>query len=214
MDDGLIGWLAVMMACACFGSFGVPIKHPSVLQANVHPLVFQSYKTLWVFITCWGVLLFRDLHFTWWGVVSGIFWVPGGIAAVVSVTNIGLAVGQGVWSTLIVIVSFSWGVLFFDERMKSTTGSLLALTLLVAGIIGMTFFASPTRTTTKYRAIADERGGGGPPSPEAGAKAQEKNSRKWTLGMGAAIFNGLWGGSNMVCVRIIAVSELSVCSSL
>jgi hypothetical protein len=210
MDDSTTGWLAVLMACACFGSFGVPIKHPSVLKADVHPLVFQSYKTLWVFITSWGVLLFRDLHFTWWGVVSGIFWVPGGIAAVVSVTNIGLAVGQGVWSTLIVIVSFSWGVLFFHEQMRSTSGSLLALALLVLGIAGMTFFARPT--ASKYQEIADSRDSEeDPPSPTAGAKLKTASDRRWALGLGAAIFNGLWGGSTMVrlCAAVACSSMVA-----
>ena len=91
-----VGWCAVLVSCICFGSFGVPIKNPVVLRARVHPLVFQTYKTFWVLVTCPVALIFVSKpQFTWWGIVSGAFWVPSGIAAVVSVTHVGLAVGQG-----------------------------------------------------------------------------------------------------------------------
>ena len=35
-----------------------------------------------------------DLALTPWGLVSGIFWVPGGISAVYAVQNAGLATAQ------------------------------------------------------------------------------------------------------------------------
>ena len=37
---------------------------------------------------------------------AGLFWVPSGVAAIIAVKNAGLAVSQGTWSSLIVMVRF------------------------------------------------------------------------------------------------------------
>jgi hypothetical protein len=72
------GWFAAFCSMLSFGSFGAPIKSRVVTDLDVDPLVFQSYKTLMCFLTCWGVLLLgEEFSYTPWGLVSGIFWVPG-----------------------------------------------------------------------------------------------------------------------------------------
>jgi hypothetical protein len=48
-----------------FGSFGVPIKSPAIVDAQVDPVIFQCYKTAACFSTCWLALLFVDFKFTW-----------------------------------------------------------------------------------------------------------------------------------------------------
>jgi len=45
--------------------------------------------------------------FTPWGLLSGLFWVPGGTAGIVAVRTAGLAVSQGTWSTLKIMVRIS-----------------------------------------------------------------------------------------------------------
>ena len=77
-----------------FGSHGVPIKGRAAKSVAIDPFVFQSYKTLVCFITCWFVLLlipsdeqvqprglvdrlWSSFEFTPWGILSGLFWVPG-----------------------------------------------------------------------------------------------------------------------------------------
>ena len=42
--------------------------------------------------------------FTPWGLLSGLFWVPGGTAGIAAVRTAGLAVSQGTWSTLKIMV--------------------------------------------------------------------------------------------------------------
>ena len=66
----------------------------------------QTYKTVVCFATSWLVLLFHGttLTFTYWGFASGLFWVPGGTAGIFAVRNAGLAVSQGLWSTLKIMV--------------------------------------------------------------------------------------------------------------
>jgi len=88
--------------------------------------------------------------------VSATFWVPAGVAAVVSISNCGLAVGQGVWTSLIVVVSFVWGAFVFDENFRSLPMACGGALLIVIGAIGMTTFgikkedehaSEPTKST-------------------------------------------------------------------
>ena len=75
------GYAAAVTAAICLGSFGVPVKSEVVKRLDVDPLVVQSYKTMMCFLTSWLVLLSGEpLRFTKWGIVSGLFWVPGGWA--------------------------------------------------------------------------------------------------------------------------------------
>ena len=140
----LSGWLAAIVSCFSFGSFAVPIKSKECRQNDIDPLVFQSYKTAMCLLTSWIVLPFgQSFYFTPWGIVSGLFWVPAGVAAIFAVKNAGLAVSQGLWSSIIVIVSFTWGIFIFHEQVKSTIGALFAVTLLITGLWGMSFYSSP-----------------------------------------------------------------------
>jgi hypothetical protein len=105
------GWLAAIGGMLAFGTFGVPIKSEAARSVDIDPLVMQTYKTTMCFLTSWLVLLFgEELTFTPWGIVSGLFWVPGGVATVYAVKSAGLAIGIGVGSSFIVLISFTWGV--------------------------------------------------------------------------------------------------------
>lgn len=152
-----VGWLAVVAACLSFGSFAVPMKLPSVVAVKVHPLVFQTYKTAMVLLTCWVSLLWAPFEVTPWGLVSGLSWVPAGVAAVASVQAVGLGTGQGVWSSVIVLVSFVWGAFVFNEPLVSVPLSCLAVVMLMAGVAGMAYY---TGAATEAAAAVDGVGKG------------------------------------------------------
>jgi len=59
------------------------------------------------------------------------------------VKHCGLAVGQGVWSSLIVIISFSWGIFFFNEKVNSLLLACLGVLVMCVGIWGMSIFSVP-----------------------------------------------------------------------
>ena len=46
------------------GTYPVPIKTPAVIKANVHPVIFQLYKSTVVFI-CGFIFLIPRLIRTW-----------------------------------------------------------------------------------------------------------------------------------------------------
>lgn len=75
----------------------------------------------------------------------------------------GLAVGQGVWTSLIVIISFIWGGFIFEEKFTSFPIACAGAALIVLGAIGMTAFgikkedehaSEPSKGTyTKWSAV-------------------------------------------------------------
>lgn len=184
------GWCAIVLAWLCFGSFAVPMKWPSVVQAQVSPLAYQSYKTFWVFVTTHLVLLVEPYEVSMWGLVSGLCWVPAGAAAVVAVRHMGIARGQAIWQAVIILQSFAWGFLIFrDEAVRDWWFAAAALAALCAGIVGMASSfdgASPT-----YAVV---------PTCAGTTDSLEKAPRapSLALGIAAALFNGLWGGSALV----------------
>ena len=87
----------------------------------------------------------EPFSFTPWGIVSGIFWVPGATAGIYGIRNAGLAISVGTWSSLIVVSSFSWGILVFREEVKSIPGAFCAMLMLCAGLGGMSKFSHPPK---------------------------------------------------------------------
>ena len=85
------GWLAAAIAALTYGSYGVPVKN--TLDIDVHPLVFQSYKTVVLFSMSWIVLLLgEEAKWTGYGIFAGFLWVAGGTFGVVGIRNAGMAV--------------------------------------------------------------------------------------------------------------------------
>ena len=105
----------------------------------------QSYKTGVAFLATWLVTLLspRPPRLTYWGILSGLFSVPGGLSSVYGIRNAGLAVAVGLYSSTIVLTSFVWGVFVFEERVGSTLGACCACATLIAGLMGMAAYSGP-----------------------------------------------------------------------
>jgi glucose uptake protein GlcU len=155
------GWMAAALSALAFGSFGVPIKGRAAQRLQIDPMVFQTYKTAVCFLTCWPILLalrhfqHQDhdnsqplFNYTPWGLVSGLFWVPGGVATVYAVQSAGLAIGIGIGSSFIVLVSFVWGVFVFAEPIHSRAGATFAIACMMSGLLGMSYYSAPPPSTT------------------------------------------------------------------
>jgi len=139
----VLGWFGAFLGMVGFGSFAVPIKGDAANSVDIDPLVMQSYKSLMCFLTSWlVVLLGQEVTFTWWGLVSGLFWVPGGTFNIFAIRNAGLALSQGIVASSIVMVSFVWGNMVFQEPAKSQLVSYGAVWLIMAGLYGMSYFST------------------------------------------------------------------------
>jgi len=201
-ESQTFAWLAIVGAGLCFGSYTVPMKWPSVVQAQVHPLVYQSYKTFWVFVTTHVVLFFEPFELSLWGLVSGISWVPAGAAAVIAVRHVGIARGQAAWQVMVVVTSCVWGfVVLQDEAVRSWWLALVGLAALGAGIVGMTLaFEAPWAEYAPAPADSDgtDSEACDPSLWAATPRCATHAPPSFALGIGAAVFNGVWGGSMLV----------------
>ena len=90
----------------------------------------------------------EEIVWTPWGLVSGLLWVPGATFGILAVQWAGMAAAEGTWSSVIVIVNFVWGILVFQEGVKSLTETCAAFVTLTIGLVGMSTFSSPESTTT------------------------------------------------------------------
>jgi hypothetical protein len=136
------GWIAAVVAAISYGSFGVPIK--GTKDIDVHPLIFQSYKTFVMFVTCWGVkFLGVDIAFTKWGLLSGFLWVLGGVGGIYGIRTAGLAIAVGTWASIMVMINFLFGILIFKEPVADIWGTLCSFMLLIIGLVGMSIYSAP-----------------------------------------------------------------------
>jgi glucose uptake protein GlcU len=140
----MCGWIAAIMSMVAFGSFGVPIKSKASKACDIDPLVMQTYKTGVCFLTSWLVLFWEPFDYTPWGIVSGLFWVPGGVATVFAIKNAGLAIAIGVGASFIVLVSFTWGIFVFHEHVHDRLQACLAIALMLVGLAGMAYYSAPS----------------------------------------------------------------------
>jgi glucose uptake protein GlcU len=139
------GWFAAVVAVFSWGSFGVPIK--SNVNVDVNFFVMQSYKTIVCFLTSWLVIFLGEpVRFTAWGIISGLFWVPGASCGIYAIRNAGIAVAVGTWSSIQVVVSCVFGILIFQEQVKDKAQTMLAFLILMVGLIGMSRYSDPSST--------------------------------------------------------------------
>ncbi len=145
------GWTAAIIAVVSWGTFGVPLKVNTNVEVNF--FVMQSYKTIVCFVTSWLVILLGEpVRFTPWGIVSGLFWVPGASCGVYGIRNAGVAISVGTWSAIQVCTSFIFGIIIFQERVKDFKQTMLAFFILITGLVGMAMFSeAPTNKSSKSR---------------------------------------------------------------
>jgi len=89
----ILPYLGVVLAISCWGSFTVPLKHPAVIAANLHPLWFQCYVGVGVALSS---IIFVPIatdsisDFTPWGTVSALMWVLCNSSAMAAVNLLGI----------------------------------------------------------------------------------------------------------------------------
>lgn len=155
----VLGWFAAFVGTIGFGSFAVPIKGDAANSVDIDPLVMQSYKSMMCFLTSWLVILLgQKVTFTWWGLVSGLFWVPGGAFNIFAIRNAGIAISQGIVASSIVMVSFIWGNLIFQEPVKNHIIAYAAVWLIMAGLYGMSYFSSSESLSAEIGTSSDHVG--------------------------------------------------------
>lgn len=113
-------------------------------SVNPDPFVLQTYKSTMCFLTSFLVLLLGEQYkFSPYGLISGLLWVTGGVCGIFGIRNSGLGIIVGTWSAVTVLVSFTWGIFMFGERVVSVEKTIFGIFMMISGVVGMTYFSSP-----------------------------------------------------------------------
>ena len=70
-----------------------------------------------------------------------------GVATVFAIKNAGLAIGIGVGSSFIVLISFIWGIFVFGEHVHSRLDACFAVGCMMTGLLGMAYYSAPSIAT-------------------------------------------------------------------
>ena len=125
-----IGLLSAIASAVSWGTFFVPVRKVNVVN------VWQLQGATGI-----GVLLFAiPVGFFWGfdiipgGLLSGVIWTVGNILALYSVRLIGLSRTSPFLAGFSILISFTWGILFFNEKFNSMVLAIAAIGLLLAGL--------------------------------------------------------------------------------
>ena len=140
-----IGYLFALGSAFFNGIFVAFMKIPSVAATKLHPVLFNGYVSLGVFLSSWLVVPFfqlagTSLAFTWFGFLAGAIFVIASSFSFIAASNVGLSTGQGVWGGTAIVVSFLWGTLGPEPicaPVQSVALSLVAVGLLLFGVLGI-----------------------------------------------------------------------------
>lgn len=131
-------------SAVCWGTFFVPVRKVNVAS------IWQLQGSTGI-----GVLLFAlPIGFFWGfgilpsGLFSGVIWTVGNILALYSVKLIGLSRTSPFLAGFSILVSFLWGVLFFEEKFSYMILAIGAIGLLLAGL---PFVTGTTKTSIVQR---------------------------------------------------------------
>jgi glucose uptake protein len=124
------GLISAIGSAISWGTFFVPVRKVNVAD------IWQLQGSTGI-----GVLLFAiPIAFFWGfeilpsGILSGIIWTVGNILALYSVRLIGLSRTSPFLAGFSILVSFLWGVLFFEEKFNYMILAIGAVGLLLAGL--------------------------------------------------------------------------------
>jgi glucose uptake protein GlcU len=140
----ILGFVYAVISAIFNGSFTSPFK-----GLDTAPIVFQLYFSIGVFISSLFVLPFlryndnildddgigTSFEFTGLGMVAGIICVIAVWASFHAVDRIGVALGQGIWGGMAILVSYLWGVVAFHETPHILVLSIIGVIALIFGVV-------------------------------------------------------------------------------
>ena len=124
------GLFSSIGSAVCWGSFFVPVKKVNV--ANIWQL--QGAVGIGAIVFAIPIGFFWGFEILPSGLLSGAIWTAGNILALYAVRLIGLSRTSPFLAGFSILVSFAWGVLFFEEKFNSIILAIISIGLLLSGL--------------------------------------------------------------------------------
>lgn len=138
-----LGLLPAIGAAICWGSFFVPVRKVKVMDI----WQLQGATGIGVMLFAIPMGFFSGFQILPAGLLSGALWAAGNILALYSVRLIGLSRTSPFLAGFSILVSFLWGVLYFNEKFNYMVLAVIAIGLLLGGLA----FVSNTSKNTPIR---------------------------------------------------------------
>ena len=183
----------------------------SVKSADIHPIVYNWYTTMGVFIFSWWIATYLP-----YVGVPVVTFIPAGFAggalftlalcfSCLALPLLGLSIAMGIWCGTATLVSFLWGTIgpsVIAHPLGDVPLSALAISLIILGILGIIYVEQLGKALfgpccgSEHQKLVDQASSGGGGS--GGASVSKK-----LLGVIFALAVGCFGGSMLVPLAFV-----------
>ncbi len=131
MDN--LGLIAALGAALAWGSYAVPFKK----SRSENFVQFQALMGVGILIS--GLILSRVLGYSInlniYGIIGGILWASANLISLTAISNLGLSRAAPVMASIVILCSFLWGVLVFQEIPSGLILGFIGIGLIITGVI-------------------------------------------------------------------------------
>ena len=127
----LTGLSLAVFAAFFFGTYYVPLKRINSIDSYTYQF-FVGIGAIIVGVSA-SFLLGIPLQINVIGLIPGIIWAAANLISVNAIRYMGVS-GVAIAQAVIVLVSFLWGVIFFQESFESITLAIAGISLLILGL--------------------------------------------------------------------------------
>jgi len=127
----LTGLSLAIFAAFFFGTYYVPLKRINGIDSYTYQF-FVGIGAIIVGVSA-SFLLGIPLQINVIGLIPGIIWAAANLISVNAIRYMGVS-GVAISQAVIVLVSFLWGVIFFQESFESITLAIAGISLLILGL--------------------------------------------------------------------------------
>lgn len=142
MDN--LGFIAALVAALAWGSYMTPFKKSKATDF----ILFQFLMSVGILISglILSVISGYSLSINIFGLMSGTLWAIGNIISLTVFANLGLSKGGPLLSSIVILVSFLWGALFFAELPSGMLMGFLGIALIILGVVTVSSTGGATTT--------------------------------------------------------------------
>lgn len=152
-----LGILAALGAALAWGSYAVPFK----LAKSDKLIQFQAILGVGVLFSglFFSLILGYPLSFNSFGLISGFLWAIANVISLVAVLNLGLSRSVPLVSSIVILSSFLWGALVFNELPSGIVMGGLGIGTIIVGVALVSKTGNSEGRNTKKGLIAALVGG-------------------------------------------------------
>ncbi len=148
MPAPVASYVLAVISAVCNATFFCPNRLESVKAANLHPIIYNWYTTIGVFVFSWIVALFNPMIglpvfvFTKAGFVAGSTFTFALLFSCLALPLLGLGMAMGIWCGAATLVSFAWGTVgppLIARPMADVPLSIAGIGAITLGILGIIY---------------------------------------------------------------------------